>query len=89
MDKTKNIIDTLKAASMVLGFTIGQFVGIALATTKGGVAIVSILFMFATIPFLYQVTRNRPVFTGLVFAATPFVVLPIVAMIYYLLGWRL
>ena len=87
--KTKHLIDALKAASPFVGLTIGQFVGSAVATTKGGVAIVAILFVFATMPFFLPIRRDRPGFTVLVLMATPFVVLPIVALIYFLLGWKI
>jgi len=89
MDKTRNLIDTLKAASPVVAFTVGQVVGSAVAATKGGAAIVGLLFMFAMSPFLYQVILVRPLFAKVVFVATPFVLLPIVALIYFLLGWKL
>ncbi|MBB3143699.1 hypothetical protein FHS21_000082 [Phyllobacterium trifolii] len=88
MDRTRNLIDTLKVASPILGLTVGHLVGPAIATTKGGVAIIALLLMLAMTPFLYQVVMARNAFANLVFMATCFVMFPIVALIYYLLGWH-
>ncbi|CAN7176337.1 hypothetical protein LJR231_000315 [Phyllobacterium sp. LjRoot231] len=87
MDRTRNLIDTLKAASPVLGLTMGHLVGPAVATTKGGVAIIALLLTLAMTPLLYQVVMARPLFAKVVFMATPFVLFPIVALVYYLLGY--
>jgi hypothetical protein len=87
MDRTRNLIDTLKAASPMVGFTVGQIVGSGVIGTTRGAAIFGLLFMFAMSPFLLQVTLVRPLFAKLVFVATPFVFIPIVALVYYLLGY--
>jgi hypothetical protein len=87
MDRTRNLIDTLKAASPMVGFTLGKFVGPAVATTKREVATITLLLMLAMTPFLYQVVMARPLFAKVVFIATPFVLFPIVALVYYLLGY--